>query len=114
MSTYEHVKMFFCKESNKLIKASNYLAWKKRMNMSLIEKEVMEHVKGTITKPGSKDSQAISKYMQGEVIAQRILIESIKDHLIPYVSKLDTSKEIYEKLVELFFVSTAREVISLR
>ena len=33
---------------------------------------------------------------------------------MPYVSKLETAKEIYEKLVELFFVSTAREAISLR
>ena len=47
-------------------------------------------------------------------MAQTILIESIKDPLIPYVSKLETSKEIYNKLVELFSISTTREVISLR
>ena len=52
--------------------------------------------------------------MKGEVRARSILIESIKDPLIPYVSKLETSKEIYDKLVELFSVSTAGEVISLR
>lgn len=46
--------------------------------------------------------------------AQRILIESINDSLIPYVSKLETAKAIYDKLVELFSVSTAGEVISLR
>jgi len=73
--------------------------------------EVMEHVKGSITKPPKEDAQALARYMKREVRAQRILIESIKDPLIPYVSKLETSKEIYDKLVELFFVSTAREVI---
>ena len=52
--------------------------------------------------------------MKGEIRAQRILIESIKDSLIPYVSKLKTAKQIYDKLVELFSVSTAREAISLR
>ena len=52
--------------------------------------------------------------MKGEIRAERILIESIKDSLIPYVSKLETTKEIYEKLVELFSVSTAVEAISLR
>ena len=52
--------------------------------------------------------------MKGDIRALRILIESIKDSLIPYVSKLETSKEIYDKLVELFSVSTAGEVISLR
>ena len=56
----------------------------------------------------------LAKYMKWKVRAQRILIESIKDPFIPYVSKLETSKEIYEKVVELFSVSTAGEVISLR
>ena len=82
--------------------------------MNPIENEVMEHVKGSIIKPGEEDAQALSKYMKGEVRVQRILIESIEDPLTPYVSKLETSKEIYEKLVELYFVSTAGEVISLR
>ena len=74
----------------------------------------MKHVKGAINKPTKEDAQALARYMKGEVRAQRILIESIKDPLIPYVSKLETSKEIYDKLVELFSVSTAGEVISLR
>ena len=82
--------------------------------MYLIENEVMDHVKGSITSPAKEDAQALAKFMKGEVRAQRILIESIKDPLIPYVSKLDTSKEIYDKLVELFSISTSGEVISLR
>ena len=52
--------------------------------------------------------------MKGEIRAQRVLIESIKDSLILYVSKLNSAKEIYEKLVELFSVSTVGEAISLR
>ena len=84
--------MHFCKESNRLVRASNYLAWKKRTDLNLIENEVMEHVKGSMTKPGEEDAQALAKYMKGEVRAQRILIESIKDTLIPYVSKLKNSK----------------------
>ena len=52
--------------------------------------------------------------MKGEIRVQRILIESIKDSLIPYVSKLKSAKEIYEKLVEIFSVSIIGEAISLR
>ena len=110
----EFVKMSFRKEINKLVGASNYLAWKKMTDLNLIEHEVMDHVKGSITKPGEEDAQALAKYMKGEVRVQRILIESITDPLIPYVSKFETSKEIYDKLVELYSVSTAGEVISLR
>lgn len=52
--------------------------------------------------------------MKGEIIAQTIPIESIRDPPNPYVAKLKTSKEIYDKLVELLFVSTTGEIISLR
>ena len=47
--------------------------------------------------------------MKGDIGAQRILTESIKDSLISDVSNLESSKGIYEKLVELFSVSTAGE-----
>ena len=74
----------------------------------------MGYIKGSTIQPSKEDAPAHANYMKGEIKAQRILIESIKDSLIPYVSKLETAKEIYEKLVELFFVSTVGEVISLR
>ena len=96
-----------------MVGTSNFLAWKKKIDLILMEDEIIEYVKGSITKPYQEQAQALSKYMKGEIRAQRILIESIKDSLIPYVAKLMTTKEIYEKLVELFYVSTAGEIILL-
>jgi len=106
--------MSFGKESKKLVGTSYVLAWKKRIDMNLIEIEVIEHVEGSITEPLKEDARALAKFMKGEVRDQIILIEFIKDLPIPYVSKLETSKEIYDKLVDLFSVSSAGEVISLR
>ena len=106
--------MTYCIESNKLVRSSNFSAWNKRTDLNLIEDEVMDYIEGSTVQPPKEDAPAHAKYMKGEVIAQRILIESIKDSLIPYVSKLNTTKEIYDILVELFSVSTAGEAISLR
>ena len=85
--------MYFFKESNKLVGASNYLAWKTRTDLNLIENEVMDHVKGYITRPRKEDAQALAKLMKREFRAQRILIESIKDPLIPYVSNSKLQKK---------------------
>jgi len=90
-----------------LVRTANFLAWKKRIDL------LLKYIKGNVVVLAKEQSQAIEKYNEDETRAQRILIESVKDPLIPYVSKLETSKEIYDKLVELFFVSTAGEVISL-
>ena len=71
---------------------SNFLAWKKRTDLNLIENEVMNYFKRSSTRPSKEDTQAHAKYMKGEIRAQRILIESIKDSLNPCVSKLESSK----------------------
>jgi len=94
--------MSFCKESNKWVGTNNFLAWKKRIDLLLKENELLEHVKGNIIIVDNEQTHALSKYKKNEKRAHRILIESIKDSLIPYVSKFETSKEIYDKLVELF------------
>ena len=67
----------FCKESNKLVASSNFLAWKKRTDLILIENEVIDHVKGFIVELPKEEAQARTKYMKGVIRAQRILIESI-------------------------------------
>ena len=106
--------MSFCKESNKLVGTNNFLAWKKRIDLLLKENKLLEHIKGNITILAKEQTQALAKYRKDETRVQRILIEFIKDSLIPYVSKLETSKEIYDNLVEIFSVTTVGEVISLR
>ena len=65
----KYVKMSFFKERNKLVGASNYLAWKKRNDLNLIKNEVIDHVKGSITKPSKEDAESLAKFMKGEVRA---------------------------------------------
>jgi len=92
MSPFEYTSMSFCKESKKLVGTNNFLAWKKRIDLLLKENELLEHIKGKVTIPAKEQNQALDKYSKDDTRAQRILIESIKDSLIPYVSKLETSK----------------------
>lgn len=40
-----------------------------------------------------------------EIKAKRILVESIKYHLIPFVYELKTLKEMYDTLVGLYVVN---------
>ena len=44
-----------------------------------MENEVIEDVKGSITKPSQEQAQALSKCMKVEIKAQIILIGSIKE-----------------------------------
>ena len=106
--------MSFFEENKKLVGTNNFLAWKNRIDLLLKENELLDHIKGNITITAKERTQTLGKYNKDETRAQKILMESIKDSLIPYVSKFETSKEIYDKLIDLFSVSTSGEVIYLR
>ena len=69
MTSFKSVKMYFCKESNKLVGVSNFLAWKKMTDLNLIENEVMDYIKGSTTRPSKEDTQAHAKYMKGDIRA---------------------------------------------
>ena len=55
-----------------------------------------------------------SKYKKGEVKAKKIIMDSIHKHLVVYVSDLNTSKEIYGRLVGMFKASNANQVLFLK
>lgn len=103
----------FCKEGNKLDGASNFKAWKKRIDLVTIENEVMDYILGKVPKPNKDKTQEVVKYNKGEVRAHRIFLESIKDHLISFVSDLSTSKKS-DKLVKLYSVNITNQKISRR
>lgn len=56
---------YFYKEIIKLIGASNYLVWKKRFDLILIEQEVMEYVTGEIDEPEKYKTQELERYKKG-------------------------------------------------
>lgn len=47
----------YCKENNKLVGSSNFLAWKKRIDLIVIENEVVGHVKGLIVESPKEEAQ---------------------------------------------------------
>ena len=73
----------------------------------------MDHVRGNIVEPSSNASAAAwNKWKNGEVKTKKIIWDSINKRLVAYISDLDTSKEIYDKLVSLF--NDANQVLFLR
>ena len=74
----------------------------------------MDYVLDKVTKLDKCNTKYWNKYFKDETRDQRILIESIKDHLIPFVIELDKAKDIYDRLTKLYVVSTSRNKIYLR
>jgi hypothetical protein len=110
------------KSENKLDGASNFRAWKTRIDLILAKNKVLDIVKGNIVKPESKEGEekepqnvaAMEKFKDIDINAMSVILDSIKYHLIPYISHLDSSKKMYDALMNLFTVRNIGQVMSLK
>jgi hypothetical protein len=110
------------KSENKLEGASNFRAWKTRIDLILAKNKVLDIVKGKIMEPQfeagkEKEPQNVAvmeKFKDNDINAMSIIVDSVKDHLIPYISHLDSSKKMYDALTNLFSVRNIGQVMSLK
>jgi hypothetical protein len=110
------------KSENKLDGASNFRAWKTRIDLILAKNKVLDIVKGKIVKPDFEEGKekepqnvaAMEKFKDVDINATSIIVNSIKDHLIPYISHIDSSKKMYDALTNLFSVRNIGQVMSLK
>jgi hypothetical protein len=110
------------KSENRLDGASNFREWKTRIDLILSKKKMLDIMKGKIVEPEfaegkEKESQNIAvmeKFKDGDINAMSIIVESIKYHLIPYISHLDSSKKMYDALTNLFSIKNIGQIMSLK
>jgi hypothetical protein len=110
------------KYENKLYGASNFRAWKTSIDLILAKNKVLDIVKGKIVKPEFEEGEekephnvaAMEKFKDVDINAMIIIVDSIKYHLIPYISHLDSSKKMYDALTNLFLVRNIGQVMSLK
>jgi len=100
---------------DKLYEKFDYHGWKKSLDLTLEEHEVLDYVKEKIPDPPSNALAATkSEYNKAEVKAKKIIKDSIDKRLVSYISDLNTSKEIYDRLVSMFKVSDANQILFLK
>jgi hypothetical protein len=56
----------------------------------------------------------MEKVKDNDINSMSIIVDSIKYHMIPYISHLDSSKKMYDALTNLFSVRNIGQVMSLK
>ena len=85
---------------DKLGEAEKFQAWKYRISLVLEGNELDTYISGEV--PDLEGDEAKALHNKNLVKAKRIIVDSIKDHLIPQVSSLKTPKEMFNSLTKLF------------
>ena len=90
----------------------NLLAWKYRIGLILQENDIDKYVKEEVSEP--EEDEAKEKHRKDMIRAQRIIANSIKDHLIPQVSSKKTPKEMYDALSRMYEGRNINRKMNLR
>ena len=80
--------------------ASNCGSWKTRVLIALEEYDVVEFVVNDIPKPAEEEREHLASWRRHDVTARKILIDSVKRHLLFHISKVATAKEMFDILKE--------------
>ena len=88
------------KIEDKLEGIEKFLGWKYRIGLILIENGLDKYIKHEIAEP--TEFEAKEKHEQDLVKEMRIIVDSIKDHLIPQMSSKKTPKQMYNSLSGMY------------
>ena len=78
----------------------NWTPWKARIVLLLGESELWEIVESAVTLP--TDPILLTEFKKKNVRAKRIILDSVKDHIIPHVAGKDFAFQMWESLGNLY------------
>ena len=99
------------KLEDKLEGIENFLAWKYRSGLILRKNDLEKYIKDEVAKPKEDEAQNHQKDLIKEM---RIIVNSIKDDLIPQVSSNNTPKKMYYALSRMYEGRNINRKINLR
>jgi chromatin segregation and condensation protein Rec8/ScpA/Scc1 (kleisin family) len=96
--------------------AVNFGAWKERMILILQESELWDIVENSTTNPVTipTDATLLAAYTKKSIKAKRIILDAIKDHLIPHVTGKTNAYEMWESLTKLYQSTNENRKMVLR
>jgi hypothetical protein len=97
---------------DKLEGVENLCSWKYRIGLILEENDLAKFVKEEVPKP--VDAAEKENHQKDTIRAKRIIVDSIKDHLIPQVSSKKTPKEMFDALTRLYQRKNINRKMNLR
>lgn len=80
--------------------ASNYSPWKERITLVLMENDIWEFANQKLTP--STDATQLADHNKKDVKARRIILDVVKDHVIPHLSGKKTTVDMWWDLTKLY------------
>ena len=98
------VMVFGLKVEGRLEGAANFIPWKARISLILEENELWDIVHSTTANPVVVLADATDKaaFMKRDVRARRVILDVVKDHVIPHISTKYHAFQMWTALTNLY------------
>jgi hypothetical protein len=92
--------------------ASNFCPWRERISLVLEENGPLEIAEGKVA--ALADLVQLATHTKKDVKARRILVDGVKDHIIPQLFGKKTTKDMWEALVKIYLSENQSRKMLLR
>ena len=79
---------------------TNLVSWKHKVLLIVEENDLLKFVNEKVPEPEVEEAKSQWRKCDGK--ARRILVDSIKDHLVPQMSEKNTTRKMFKTLKKLF------------
>ena len=77
--------------------ATNFISWKSRV-LILEENDLLKLVNEKVPEPEAEEDKSHTR--RSDARARRIMVDSVRDHLVPQISQKKTSRKMFKTIKE--------------
>jgi hypothetical protein len=92
--------------------SSNFSYWKSRLQVTLEQDDLLSVIHKTLPETTTDEEKEIRR--EEDVKARKIIIYSVRNHLLPRIANLKTSYEMYEALKDMFESDNTVRALTLK
>jgi hypothetical protein len=97
---------------DKLDGSSNFSSWKSRLQITVEEEDLLWTIQRAL--PETTIDEKKDERKEEDVKARKIMIYSVRDHLLPCIANLKTTYEMYEALKNMFESDNTQRALTLK
>jgi hypothetical protein len=97
---------------NRLDGSSNFSSSKSRLRITLEESDLLIFIEETL--PATTTDEEKAEWKTNDVKARKIIIYSVRDHLLPHISTLKTTYLMYDVLKKMFERNNTNKALTLK
>jgi hypothetical protein len=92
--------------------SSNFSSWKSRLHITLEEDDLLSLIQKTLSETTINEEK--EEWKEDDVKARKIIIYSVRDHILPRIANLKTTYEMYDALKNMFESTNTLRALTLK